>query len=204
MKTEFWCRPYFKLLHEKLLLTGLWWWSNFIMLAFYSGNPSLNAAEVCSFYSVRISNCLKRTKMVEKETGNLRLKITFDILFHLGWAECHTSYFANCFVCDCQSWKLKAISFSYNLDFSFPANSIWSTYQNRRPEAFTRNAAKVSVCLRKPGLEPRHQDRAGSSRQVRASRNHKRQNLDHFTDPATATRSADFGLNCRPQRNELS
>ena len=56
------------------------------MLAFYSGNPSLNAAEVCSFYSVRISNCLKRTKMVEKETGNLRLKITFDILFHLGWA----------------------------------------------------------------------------------------------------------------------
>ena len=73
------------------------------------------------------------------------------------------------------------------------------------PVNLTKQESTVTrIQHRKPGLEPRHQDRAGSSRQVRASRNHKRQNLDHFTDPATATRSADFGLNCRPQRNELS
>ena len=34
------------------------------VLAFYSDDPSLNSAEVYSFYSV---NCLKRTKIKQKE-----------------------------------------------------------------------------------------------------------------------------------------
>ena len=37
------------------------------VLAFYSDDPSLNSAEVYSFYSV---NCLKRTKIKQKEAEN--------------------------------------------------------------------------------------------------------------------------------------
>ena len=41
------------------------------VLAFYSDDPSLNPAEVYSFYSV---NCLKRTKINEKEAGDGQYK----------------------------------------------------------------------------------------------------------------------------------
>ena len=50
------------------------------MLAFYSDDPSLNPAEVHSFYSV---NCWTRMRKNEKEAGDGQFKKTIPTYAHL-------------------------------------------------------------------------------------------------------------------------
>ena len=65
--------PTIYLVEIKILFVGQWWWSSGqrVRLLFYCNDPSLNLAEVYSFYS---EICLKRTKMNIKRPGMAHLK----------------------------------------------------------------------------------------------------------------------------------